>query len=76
MIAVGIAAVFILIGYFEWLYLTRDKQKKRTLRIVLGLDLFFLLAMETLYLLRERFSLGEAMNVVLAPIQQWLFAGS
>jgi hypothetical protein len=74
---IGIAAVFLLIGYMEWIYLNRDRQKPSTIRIVMGLDILLMLCSEAVYLTRNsQLTVGMILNAVFAPVQQMLFAGT
>jgi membrane-anchored protein YejM (alkaline phosphatase superfamily) len=73
---ISIAVLFLLIGYQEWIYMRRDHEERRTIRIVMALGFVLLLSAEAIYLLKDRQSVGMIVNTVFAPVQQWLFAGT
>ncbi|MDB4866055.1 MAG: hypothetical protein JWR03_388 [Cohnella sp.] len=71
---IAIAVIFVAIGYLEWVYLIREKQKASIIRIVMGCSFFLLLCAEAVYLFADNWSIGMFMNTVFSPVQKWLFA--
>jgi hypothetical protein len=68
----AIAVIFGMLGAYEWIYLRRDKQKPRTVRLVLGFNFLLLAGLEAIWILQEHWSIGMAVNAVFSPIQDWL----
>ncbi|TJY41812.1 hypothetical protein E5161_11450 [Cohnella pontilimi] len=74
---IGIAAIFLLIGYMEWAYLRRERKSKRTVRIVIGLDVMLIICSEAVYFTRNAdVTAGMILNALFTPIQRLLFVGT
>lgn len=68
MIIIGI--LFGSIAYFEWRYMLIHKRKQRTIRYVLGTTVFLFFALEAIFYFREQWTIGDAIEMVFAPIEK------
>ncbi|MEK3720803.1 hypothetical protein [Paenibacillus sp. FSL H8-0034] len=68
MIVIGI--LFGSIACFEWRYMVLHKRKPRTIRYVLGTTIFLFLALEAIFYLKEQWTIGDAIEMVFAPIEK------
>ncbi|SFK72886.1 hypothetical protein SAMN03159341_101296 [Paenibacillus sp. 1_12] len=68
MIIIGI--LFGTIIGFEWRYMVTKKRKQRTIGYVLGTAALLFLALETIFIFRDQWTIGDTIQTVFAPLEK------